>query len=137
MLQVLQGIAKFPHLTEREKMKILVMLSIGLLSMIAVAFDPITIMIVLGSLLAAGAAFVEVVLLTIETVRGWMRENRSWNRNRMAFLIKKARHNGRIPVITGFFDEYADQVTAHKDYLAESTDSNISSLQTETIYQLT
>lgn len=115
-------------------MKFFLLVSSGLFGvLVCTLFDPITIATILGGLLLAGAL---IAYLTMEDVRSWMRQNLSWNRHRLAWLIKQARQSGRIPVITGFFDESTETITAHKDYKAESVDSQISALQTGVVYEL-
>jgi hypothetical protein len=115
-------------------MKFFLLLSAGLSgALISTLFDPITIATIIGGLLLAGAM---IAYLTLEDVRSWVRQNLSWNRHRLAWLIKQARQSGRIPVITGFFDETTETVTAHKDYKAENVDSQISALQTGVVYEL-
>lgn len=96
-------------------------------------FDPFTIGAIVAGLILAGTV---IAYLSVEAIREWMRKNKYSNINNLAFLLKKAKRDGKIPVITGFFNEETEVITAHKDYLAKEVDPQIASLETEMVYEL-
>ena len=105
-------------------MRLFALFGIGIL--VAVAFDPFSIFlsVITGSLLAS-AVIIYLVVLTIDTIRNWLRQNKPLNTEAVAFAVKTEISNGKVRVITGFYDVREEHALSTQTYEARELEERL------------
>ena len=107
-------------------MKLLVFVGMGIAGLASlVAFDPISMLTLrIGSLLV-GSTVIYLRILTVDTIRSWLRQSRPLYKEALAFAVKQELTNGHIRILTGFFDMKEETIKNSQVYESERLDAEL------------
>jgi len=106
-------------------MRLFALLGIG--TLVTMAFDPFSIFLsVIPDGLVASTVIIYQDVLTIDTIRNWLRQNKPrLNDKAVAFAVKTRISNGQVRVVTGFYDVGKEDAPITQTYEAKVLDEKL------------